>query len=321
MEFLLTPTTDMIEWDSIVVNSPQGSIFSESRYLRSLNHQHTCFLVKTKNNDVLAGIVVMENAHSMHRAPFPFTPYQGIMFEKKICELPSYKRITMQFRITEFIIENLIDKYANFNMALSPEFSDLRPFIWYNHHNSSGRNFNVRLRYTAHLDINNFNFNDYIKNIRGVRRQEFKKSQATIKDSDDIDEFLNAYIQTFKRQNINLDHKTIDLVQKICRGSISGGYGRLSKASVNGEIASIYLFLHDHSSAYYLFAANNPDLRSTGASTHLMLNNIEYYSKMRINKIDFIGVNSPNRGDYKISFNPRLIEYFEVELQIPNELN
>jgi hypothetical protein len=30
--------------------------------------------------------------------------------------------------------------------------------------------------------------------------------------------------------------------------------------------------------------------------------------------LDFVGVNSPQRGDFKLSFNPELVPYFEVHL-------
>lgn len=323
MEYSLTITRDMIEWDSIAKNSPQGTIFSESRHLKSLNHPHTCYLVKTKNNEVLAGIVVMESGDSMYKSPFPFTPYQGILFAKKISDLPLQKRITKEFKITKFIIEKLIEIYKNFSTTLSPEFSDLRPFLWHNHHHPLGHNFNVNLRYTAHLNIANIEFSSYLKNIRGVRRQEFKKSKAIIKQSHDVEELLSLYTRTFNRQNIKVEKNAIEMVKNICSSSIQGGYGHLTKALIDGKTASIFLFLYNPKCSHYLIGANNPDFRSSGASTHLMLHNINFFANMGMEKIDFVGVNSPNRGDYKTSFGAKLIQYFEVDLQmgIPEQLN
>jgi len=60
---------------------------------------------------------------------------------------------------------------------------------------------------------------------------------------------------------------------------------------------------------------NDPALRNTGAATRLMFDNIEHARQRGLAELDFVGVNSPNRGDFKLSFNPELKLYFEVALQ------
>ena len=66
---------------------------------------------------------------------------------------------------------------------------------------------------------------------------------------------------------------------------------------------------------YYQFGANDPDYRSSGASAHLMFETICMLAKRGIELIDFVGVNSPSRGDYKLSFNPTLKPYYVVSLK------
>jgi lipid II:glycine glycyltransferase (peptidoglycan interpeptide bridge formation enzyme) len=79
-----------------------------------------------------------------------------------------------------------------------------------------------------------------------------------------------------------------------------------------GGIASMCLFLYDKKRAYYLLAANDPTHRSTGAATRLMFDNIFEAKRRGLQELDFVGVNSPNRGDFKLSFNPELKLYFDV---------
>ena len=61
-----------------------------------------------------------------------------------------------------------------------------------------------------------------------------------------------------------------------------------------------------------MFAANEPALRNTGAATRLMVDNILEAKRRGMKELDFVGVNSPDRGDYKLSFNPELKLYFTL---------
>ncbi len=314
MELVLIDKVDACDWDAFVAASPQGNIFSHSRYLKSLGVQYTChFVKKSTNGEALAGVAVIENGNAMNAAPFTFTPYLGILFGQATGQ-PNYKRVTNEFVLTEFLIQRLIARYGNFNMALSHTFADLRPFLWHNYHEVDAPHFVVRNRYTAILDLHYFQIDEYLKTIRAVRRQEFKKTTTTISETTDVPLFLELYQKTFKRQGIDVNKQQIELVKNIVSASLENRYGRLSMAATSEGIASMSLFIYDSCSAYYLFGANDPDLRNSGASTALMVDNIRAMAELGLSQLDFVGVNSPNRGDFKLSFNPRLTAYNEVEL-------
>jgi len=70
-------------------------------------------------------------------------------------------------------------------------------------------------------------------------------------------------------------------------------------------------FVTDSDCAYYLFGANDPDLRYANASSKLLIENIAIFAAQGLKRFDFVGVNSPQRGDFKLSFNAELVpEYF-----------
>ena len=46
-----------------------------------------------------------------------------------------------------------------------------------------------------------------------------------------------------------------------------------------------------------------------------MIKNIESAFKKNLNEVDFVGANSPNRSDYKISFNANLYSYYSSSFQ------
>lgn len=319
MEFVLTISNDNSEWDALVAASPQGSVFSGSRYLRALNSPCTRYVIRTPHGEALAGAAVMENveAPGMHPAPFPFTPYQGILFGQTVAAQPRHKRVTTEFRLTDFIIKNLIERYGNFSMALSLAFDDLRPFLWHNYHQPDAPHFTIRNRYTAMLELKGFQLDAYLKSIRAVRRQEFNKSTAKTAETFDVALFLGLYRKTFERQGIAVSEQQQTLVRDICASALAHGYGRLSVAASDVGVASMALFIYDERCAYYLFGANDPERRNSGASTLLMVDNIRSMAERGIAKLDFVGVNSPNRGDFKLSFNPELTRYHEVQLLQP----
>lgn len=312
--FSLRVADSVESWENLVNESRQGSPFSSWRYLQSLEASFTCYEVLALHGARLAGLVVIEDSHGMHTAPYPSTPHQGILFCRAVTDQLGQKRTTTEFRITEFLILSMISRYGNCSMALSPAFSDLRPFMWHNHGIPDSPKFDIRLRYTAHLDLTNFDANTYMQSIRAVRRQEFNKSSAQIFASDDIESFMRLYALTFLRQGIKPDESKLALVERICTSALHHQYGRLSMAVVDGQVASMSLFIFDQRGAYYLFGANDPAWRHTGASTKLMIDNIRHFAERGMRMLDFVGVNSPQRGDFKLSFNPELVPYFEVHL-------
>lgn len=306
-------------WEALVTGSRQGSVFSSTTYLQSLQATCTCFVVKNSSGECVAGVAIIEAHGRMHVAPFPFTPHQGILFSSSVNALPKQKRQTVEFRITEFLIHSMLHRYSNFHMALSPMFADLRPFLWHNHGAPGQPRFQVTPRYTGQLDLRDFTPEAYISGIRTVRRQEFKKSQAQSTESADIASFLRLYQLTFERQGMSTEWDSLERVERITRFAMRAGYGRLSMAAVDGQPASMSLFVFDEDCAYYLFGANDPGFRGSGASTHLMIENICHFSAMGLKKIDFVGVNSPKRGDFKLSFNAELVPYFEVHLEATSQ--
>ena len=305
---------DAGQWDALIDSSPQGHIFSKSDFLSSLGMPYSCHVVTDSQGQVLAGVAVLTDGLKMVQAPFAFTPHQGIVFSNLVCLLNAQKRLTVQFRITEFLINELLNIYSNFSMALSPFFKDMRPFLWHKYGKKKEEQFDIKLRYTGFINLQNFNLNEFLSTVRTVRRQEYKKSFARIQKTTDLKSFLSLYQQTFERQGLNISTDTISLVHRICEHALSKGYGHLSAAYIGDRIASMAFFVKDAKCAYYLFGASDPSMRDANASSKLLLDNIAEYAHQGMMRFDFVGVNSPQRGDFKLSFNAELMPYHEVHL-------
>lgn len=311
----LAEAADDAAWDAFVAGSPQGTVFSGTPFLRSLQAPFRRFVVHG-NGTALAQVAVMEDAAG-NGVRFPFTPYQGVLFAPAAGREPR-QRVVDEFRLTEFLVEQLTARYPRLELALSWNFQDIRPFLWHHYGQAHLPQFRAVPRYTALLPLAQLEPEAYLAEVRASRRQEWRKAAALEAGaSDDLEAFLALYAATFARQQIAVDAQKLGLVRSIAQASLAQGYGRLSACRTAGGIAAMSLFLYDRRRAYYLFAANDPEQRDTFASTRLMFENIFEARRRGLEELDFVGVNSPARGDFKLSFNPELKLYFELNYGPP----
>ena len=106
----------------------------------------------------------------------------------------------------------------------------------------------------------------------------------------------------------------IKIVNNIIPELIQNNYKRLIIISSLKIISfnSFSFFLYDKKDAYNLVLATDPNYRKFFFGTKILFNQIQELFKKKFKKLDFVGVNSSNRGDYKLSFNPDLKIYFKV---------
>ena len=311
-EFELSEITDDQIWDRLVAMSPQGTVFSSSAFVNALGYPNRRLAV-TSNCRTLAVCCAVENEAGTALIAPHFTPYQGILFIGEPSRL-NRKRILDQFRITEFLIGQLTQRYASIRMRLSWMVDDLRPFQWHNYHGPQDARFRLAPYYTATLRLTGTDDAMLMADLRSCRRQEVRKtSDFAITEEKDVVSFVNLYRQTFLRQGVELDESKVALVHRISTAAIEKGFGTLTQCKEGDDIVSMTLFVSDARRSYYLFGANNPDKRNTGGSTRLVLENILRARAAGLAELDFVGVNSPQRGEFKLSFNPELRLYFQAD--------
>ena len=299
-------------WDAFASTSPQRSIFVYCKFLDSLQVNYDLVTCYAKGQIVAGTVLIYSDVGEPIDGAFPFTQYQGILLADNTSKV-THSQITHELKIVEYFIKQLTDRYNKCCFCNSWRFRDLRPFQWHNYHERVNGQFRVNLNYTGVLDLSDYkNFEDYLSSVRSVRRQEFKKSSQTLKlQFSDNAPFLDAlHAKTFKRQTLERSDSDSKLLQSICMNAVADGFGKMSVATLDDVPVSAVLFLYDDRTAYYLFGANDPDHRKTYAGTFLLMHMIKDAIEMKISEIDFVGVNSPNRSDYKISFNCNLKPYY-----------
>lgn len=310
---------DRQAWDAFVACSPQRSIFVQTRFLDALMTDYHLVTCREAGKIVAGTAIMLDSVGRPMRSVFPFTQYQGILLAD-YGGLPGHSRLAREFKLVDFFIAELARRYGRYSLCQSWRLPDLRPFQWFNYHEPGKDRFRLDLRYSGVLTRAAFkDAESHLSSVRSARRQEFRKAtdQLRLAMRDDEDVLADLYQRTFARQQIEVPVQEAALVRSILRHASAGGFGRMACALLDGVAVSAVLFLYDDRTAYYLFGANDPDYRGCYGGTFLLMTMLRDAFDRGMQEVDLVGVNSPNRGDFKLSLNAELRPYFVTTLEAP----
>ena len=121
-------------------------------------------MVDNKGEQICGGLIVQESEDGQTALLDDLVIHNGIWFKNLNEQKPTKKRY-QQFKFIEAAIDHLISRYNHFELSLSPQFQDLRPFLWHNFHEPDKGPFNISVRTQA------------IKKLRNLQVQQAKKTQ------------------------------------------------------------------------------------------------------------------------------------------------
>ena len=285
-----------------------------THFLHALNREFDLWVV-TKRGELLAGTIIFRSGPAVLISPQPFTMYQGVLLSHKIHGVAPHRKSAWILDVVGFLLMGLSRLYDRLSFCLHHCFDDLRSFQWFHYHEPQSGLFEIDLSYTGLLNLAAYkDFETYLSGIRPTRRYEYRraiKMGLSVQESHDVDTLCDLHDRTFDHQGIELKPDERYLVRSITTAAITHGFGQMLLCrDKNGEYVSATLFIFDERCAYYLFGANNPELRNLNGGTFLMLENIRRCMERKLEWIDMVGVNSPNRGDFKTSFNAKVVPYF-----------
>lgn len=306
------------KWDDFVLSSPHGSIFCQSNFLNSLEKKYELITLYESEKIVAGVVIILDEKNEALGQNMPYTQFQGLILEN-MSHLAEYSRYSRQLKIINYLVGEVHKKYKHFYLSQNWTFDDVRPFQWYNYHNIDEGNFSLKLRYTALIDLQKIDKrHDYLKEIREARCYEIKKAIKTgftVEPSRDINLLNDLHSLTFNRQNLEVSNEKQRLLLSIAVNALKNDYGGLLVCKTeNNTFVSATFFLYDKNCGYYLFGANHPDYRNSGSSSLILFESIMDCKYRGLKYVDLVGVNSPNRGDYKLSFKAILKPYFEFAI-------
>lgn len=125
---------DVSLWDKFVATSPQGTIFSTSRWLNaasSVQGGESLIVGVWKNDQLVAGVSCIHITQGpFKKATSPvMTPYGGILCRPDAGKRPSEAE-SFNMCCAEQLIRYLSTRYHHVFLVHAPELKDIRPFIW-----------------------------------------------------------------------------------------------------------------------------------------------------------------------------------------------
>lgn len=320
MELSTCLCDDDAEWDKFVSRSPHGTVFALSDFLISTLFEYRRYWVKNAQGVPLAAapIPIDENGLPLKHL-VPFSMYQGVMLAPELLGTAAHRRIPECMAVVNKLIDSVVEQHSNFIWCLPVGFEDIRPFQWHNYHQPEMGAFSTDIRYTGRIDLSGTgSIDDFLSMIRSGRRWEYRKALKmgmSAESSTDIDLLIELYGLTFERQGRFVAVEQTKLLHSIASQALLKGYGEITVVrSAEGEPASATLFLRDRYRAYYLVGANSPEFRGTYSGILAFVEAVRRCQGKGDKEIDVCGMNSPNRSDFKTSFNAVLSPYFMVTL-------
>jgi len=322
-KFELKKVDNLARWDEFVENSNEGTVFSLSDYLQGMGKNFQLFFV-LQGMEIKAGVSLVLSDDGERVIDDDLVIYNGLMFDPMLGQ-KDVKAKFQKFEITEFVANELASKYKSVELALSPFFIDLRPFLWFNYNSEKPEDkFIPDLRYTSLLNISSFRDSDedeelaIFRNIDTLRQRnlrEGKKRGAKVELDFDVEAFMSFYIELLESQGENVSEekrfRMRGLIDHLIRSGKAMGF-----TLINEEKEPIYKLLHcfDSKRAYYLFGAGDKSSKDRYKGTFAFWESFKYLAvERKMNEIDLEGINSPKRGWFKLSFGGTIQPYYKVK--------
>jgi hypothetical protein len=302
------------EWDSFVLSSPQCSPFVLSTFLDSTDLNYARLAFYDQSSIVALVVFPVDTTHGRIVAS---TRYQGLLLPPR--DYRVYNSYNLDLAIVSEVLEYLAVHYPSHTLSLSPGFLDIRPFQWHKYHGISSDRYSITQGYTGIIDFSGYSsFTEYFSSIRTNRKRDFNKAlkhNLTFSVSDNLDQFFRLFSLTYARQSIELSTSRLGFLRNLLSSLLSNHFSiDLHFAFHQDQPISAIVTLSDSTTTYYWFGASDPAFRHTGCGTFTLINSIHSSFNSPLLYYDFLGMNSPSRGDFKSSLGAIPTLYFTASL-------
>ena len=272
---------DYENWDTLVAQSPQGTVFHKTYWLKASDKDfriYGCF----KNGDLFAGlpIIIKKRFGIEHASHPPLTPYLGIVFRKS--QAKYVKRISEEKEITKAIAAKIKADLRLIKFHTTPLPTDLQPFIW--------EGFSCGVRYTYLLDLNDIE--KAWQQMDARRRNDITRAEKDgiyIDTNCTFEETFTLVEKTFTRQSQEPLFKSTAFRYHEALNSRNQCKSFLAKNKQGKAIAVAYI-IWDEKRSYYLLGGYDPQEKHHGASAKAIWEAIKFTKEqLGLDQFDFEG--------------------------------
>jgi hypothetical protein len=301
---------DLVKWDMLVDNSSHGTIFHKTGWLDACSHSlgknvkiFGCF-----KEGLLIGGCSFFLAKKWGIFPYAssncvMTPYGGFVLSSPP-SVSVHKRESFSRQIIESLLEYIKkEQFFLISSLNSPEFLDVRPFVW--------KGWNSRVCYTYYVDLK-YDYKSCVDPLVKSSIRKAEKNGISIEDFSDISRYYSLLCETFARKNLKPPAPK-RLIMEIYSYIKNHNCGEMLVAKTrDGEIACAGIFLWDKRQAYNWSLASDARFLNSGASYLLLL---EFFNRMNnraIPRINLMMANIPELSNFTSHLNPILVPYYEI---------
>ena len=314
-KYKISKISDYDLWNKFEVNSPQSSIYSSIESIQTFKKNLDLFSI-SKGEEIKCIIYLyVEEKKIITSTPLI---YSGILFEPQKKQKKS-RYLLEKFKLTEIFINEILNQYKAIDINLHYNVEDIRPFLWFNYHEPNKPKFKTEVKYTSLINLKNKSLEDLFKDLDDVKQRDIRK---VIKDNNykinydfDLDILKKLYIKTMKKNNPNFSDKNFDKILSFLEKIFLSKKAFQTNLFFENKIIYCNFFSYYNNIACYLFGAGDVDVKERLGGTYSLWKSIEKCHSKKVSCIDLEGVNSPQRGSFKINFGGDLSNYYKIMLK------
>ncbi len=303
----LLPEDDYESWDDFVETSERGTLFHQTRWLKSFGRPIA--VVGCYNEaGVLTGGMPLSYQQiaglTVARPPY-LTPYLGPV----ICKTDGkyHRALTLEKEIALSLI-NYVTTFCDFiRIPLSPNQMDIQPF------KQNGFNVDIEHTYVIELD----DMDRVWKELNQDRRRKIRKGYEeglSCELSDNLDEFFPLLMHSLATHDKRLMLDRVGEIQSWYTAISTKNRAKLLQIKdTSGRVCAGAILVWDHKRAYYLLSGMNRDIASGNSMALLLWECIRFCNEeIGVAEFDFDGSDVPSVEIFFRGFGGRLIPRFSV---------
>jgi len=319
-ELSLQPVADDAAWDALVQRSPQGTLFAGAAFVHATGCQHQRWAV-VQGQAVKAALLLPTSADGRAVVADDLIIHAGPMFVLDP-QRQAVKRRHDEFEISAFVAAELARRFERIELPLAPQVGDLRPFLWHNYHGAKDRQYRPDLRYTSYVDIGSLaavsaeeaETTDCFEAMETVRRYSVREARKkggsvrVVRDSTSLLAYYRLLMQAQGEQasepKLAAMHRAMDHLTAVSHGAMFHVH------DADGTLLYCVFYGWDRHRAYYLYGAGHPGRSAPWQGTLAHWFAFGHLAREHgVIEVDLEGVNSPQRGWFKLGFGGNLQPY------------
>lgn len=301
-------------WNKFETYSPQSSIYSSLDSIKVFKKNLVLFAI-SKGEEIKSLVYLHIENKKVLSEPLI---YSGILFQPQKNQ-KNCRYIAEKFRLTEIFIDQILREYEDIDINLHYNVKDIRAFQWFNYHEIKKPKFKTEVRYTSLITLKNKSLEDIFSNLDDVKKRDIKKclenNNFSINYDLNLEMLKNLYIKTMKKNDPSFLDKNLDIIMSFLEKIYSNGKAFQTNLIFNNKIIYSNFFSLHNNTACYLYGAGDVDVTERLGGTYSLWKAIEQCYSRKMDFVDLEGVNSPQRGSFKLSFGGNLTSYYNVMMK------